>query len=111
MDIKETVKQFSDKVAASPEFVAFKKINDILDRDPKLKSQVEQFFKESAEMQERRQKGEKLPMTPEEMNQRFNRLMENKEIEKYFAERQKFHLFMAEIHEIIDENICDCLEK
>ena len=49
-------------------------------------------------------------MTPEEMNERFSKLIETNEIESYFNERQKFHIFMLEIHELIDETISSGLD-
>ncbi len=111
VNLEDKVKKIAEEIIGTKEFAAFQQANKILERNSRLKSQVEEFFRSNAELQECKQLGKKSSIKPEEIKDKYARLMQTQEIANYFKQSQKFHELMMEVHGLIDETINRYLEN
>lgn len=109
MQLEEAMKNLVENIQASQEFIDMKQANIVLEKNPRLKGQLEKFFKDNAEMGECRRQGKKANFTPDEMKSRHAKLLQIGEIATYFEANQNFHQMMLNMHGFIDEGVSKAL--
>ncbi|SDF02541.1 YlbF family regulator [Sporolituus thermophilus] len=99
--LENKAKEIVEELKKTNEFKALKQAKDTLERNSQLKRRVEQFSLDHAKAYQRTDGGGKFPI--EELERRFNELMQVPEIAAYFKAGQKFDNVVMKLHELIDE--------
>lgn len=110
MNVYDTANRLAQEIRQSEEYKKYKEMKDIVDRDPTLKKEVEEFEKLRYELQVAAMQGEELQNEKGiELQQMYAKLASNTDIKEYFDLQIQFNIMIADVNKIIAESVKDLL--
>ena len=110
MNVYDEVNSLARAIKESKEYNEFKKIKELINLEPGLKSQVDEFEKIRYEEQLLAMQGEKQSDDKmQKLQELYQILVQNPNVKEYFEKEVKFNVLIADVNKIIGEAIKDVL--
>lgn len=110
MNVYDTANRLASEIRESGEYKLYKEAKEKINKNPELKTKIEEFEKVRYDAQVLSIKsGESDQEKIIKLQELYNILIENKEIKEYFDLEVKFNVMIADVNKIIAEAIKDVL--
>lgn len=110
MNVYDEVNNLARAIKVSNEYKEYKEIKERIQKEPQLKTQIDEFEKIRYEeqllaMQGERQSEEKMA----KLQELYKIIVQNPDVKEYFDKEVKFNVMIADVNKIIGEAIKDVL--
>ncbi len=110
MNVYDEVNSLARAIRESKEYNEFKKVKELIDLEPNLKAQVDEFEKIRYEEQLLAMQGEKQSEEKmQKLQNLYQILVQNPNVKDYFDKEVRFNVLIADVNKIIGEAIKDVL--
>lgn len=110
MNVYDEVNSLARAIRESTEYREFKKVKELINAEPGLKEQVDEFEKIRYEEQLMAMQGEKQSEEKmQKLQELYQILVQNPNVKEYFEKEVKFNVMIADVNKIIGEAIKDVL--
>ena len=110
MNVYDEVNSLARAIRESKEYNDFKKVKELINLEPGLKAQVDEFEKIRYEEQLLAMQGEKQSEDKmQKLQELYKILVQNPNVKDYFEKEVKFNVLIADVNKIIGEAIKDVL--
>ena len=111
MNVYDTANRLASEIKESEEYKLYKDAKEEINKNPELKTKIEEFEKVRYDAQVLSIKSGKNDQEKIiKLQEIYNILVQNKEIKEYFDLEVKFNLMIADVNKIIAEAIKDVLQ-
>jgi len=109
MNLNDKVKDFTDAIKKTREYIELKQAQALINKNPGLKKKVEEIKKKQQEILMQYKPGQnKLESKILELNEEIKNISVVPEVNRYFAARINFNNMISKMYTIINEAIeCD----
>lgn len=105
MGLNEKAREFAASVKGTREFAELKKAKGQINKNKELKSKVDEFMQQQAEVFSSKRPVKELEAMVADINKKFQNLSKEPEFKKFIDAGKEFNNLMANAYKIINESI------